>query len=276
MTTFHRRILWSQLTLLAACMIWTIATAPDKLPLPEKENGHLRVGVANLLAYSSDTAALTDNLVDTAADIIVLLEWTGHNVYLDTLREAGYRMIVDEPRHGTHGICVLAKSNLDCSGSIVGSPAGGPCQFPVANTRVRVGDQDFAVIGFHAPPPLPQCDFTTNQTVEALAAWFAEGRLTRDVGVCQEGDLAVIAGDFNSFSFWEGIERITASGFQDCYRAARGKPLAPTWAPNIVPFELFRIDYVFAPDELEIAQAWVVDLPGSDHQAVVADIALSL
>jgi endonuclease/exonuclease/phosphatase (EEP) superfamily protein YafD len=84
----------------------------------------------------------------------------------------------------------------------------------------------------------------------------------------RETDPAVIAGDFNMSDRELGYRRMT-SVFRDAGRAG--------WAPDTYDFSFWRvlflrIDYVFIPRSWCSAAAGRVDVPGSDHEGVVATV----
>src|SRR5262249_44316659 len=85
----------------------------------------------------------------------------------------------------------------------------------------------------------------------------------------------VLAGDLNSTPRWPLYRRLTRR-FQDAaLEAARqdGGRTAATWGPWPEGPRLFRIDHVLVAG-LEVHGARVLRVAGSDHSAVVVDLAL--
>lgn len=84
----------------------------------------------------------------------------------------------------------------------------------------------------------------------------------------------VVVGDFNSTPAWPVYWRF-ASRLADAARVAakqNGHSVRRTWGPWYGSPRLLRIDHGFV-DSARVDSFQVVDLPGSDHSAIVLDIA---
>jgi endonuclease/exonuclease/phosphatase family metal-dependent hydrolase len=84
-----------------------------------------------------------------------------------------------------------------------------------------------------------------------------------------------LLGDLNSTPRWPAYRRLAAE-LEDAavLAAARsGRAPAPTWGPYPGAPRLLRIDHVLV-DAFDVLDFRVVPLPGSDHWAVVADLAV--
>jgi endonuclease/exonuclease/phosphatase family metal-dependent hydrolase len=85
----------------------------------------------------------------------------------------------------------------------------------------------------------------------------------------------VLVGDLNATPAWPAYRRL-ASWLDDAalsVAAREGRAPARTWGPGPGTPRLLRIDHVLS-DALEVHALRVVSLPGSDHSAVVVDVAL--
>ena len=84
---------------------------------------------------------------------------------------------------------------------------------------------------------------------------------------------AMVVGDCNATPLWPVYRRL--SEFVDDGVAARaaadGHRPKRTWGPFPGGPKLLRIDHIFVRG-LGVAGVWRIDLPGSDHAGVVADI----
>lgn len=87
------------------------------------------------------------------------------------------------------------------------------------------------------------------------------------------GDDLIVAGDFNAHSFDNEIAGFADSGLVDTYGAANFY-YGPTWSPSSWVPSLFRIDYIFSSHRFKVMESHTIELPGSDHRGVVADIAI--
>ncbi|HXV78066.1 MAG TPA: endonuclease/exonuclease/phosphatase family protein [Candidatus Polarisedimenticolaceae bacterium] len=245
---------------------------PTAFPPPARGTGPtLRVAVANL-AYDNDRALeLTAVLRRIDPDVLVALEWTGSNLDLDTIAASERRIALDARRPAPHGVLVLTRRGLAGEVALAPSPVPGPCAMPVATLRLPRGDRFVSLLGVHAPPPLPECEATNEPTLRYLADQIDAGRLRRPIGAAATSDPLILAGDLNATPGSPGITRLRR-GLLDAQRHRSWLP-AGTWLPRDGPRLSFeRIDYVLLAREIPLEGAWTVDLPGSDHRALVVDI----
>jgi len=84
----------------------------------------------------------------------------------------------------------------------------------------------------------------------------------------------VLVGDFNATPRWPAYRRL-AAGLDDAAviaAARRGAAPARTWGPHPRAPRLLRIDHALV-DGLDVVDLRVVPLAGSDHSAIVVDVA---
>jgi endonuclease/exonuclease/phosphatase family metal-dependent hydrolase len=120
------------------------------------------------------------------------------------------------------------------------------------------------IIAPHAGPPW-----------RALAARRAQLRgLEAHVGGSPER-CRVLVGDFNATPLWPVYRRLTRRLQDGAWEAVRGNGGRParTWGPWPGAPRLLRIDHVLVCG-VTVHAVRVVDLPGSDHSALVVDLAL--
>ena len=82
----------------------------------------------------------------------------------------------------------------------------------------------------------------------------------------------ILAGDLNASPASPGLEWLREAGLVDTHARHRWLPRG-TWASERGP-HLVRLDYVLGSSDVEVLGSWTVDLPGSDHRAVIADLRL--
>lgn len=273
-----RRFLRAFLLLLGSAsllaLILLFFSRPDSLPLPPKPAGSLRIGAANLHFGNARPAEVTARLLSAQPDILLLVEWTGANADLEALRRGGYRLVLDYPRIGPHGLALFVRNGVEAWARLHDAPVHSPCRLPLAVARLRVEGRILTFFGVHAPPPVPSCKGSNRPYLEALAALIADGRLRDDFGHGQRGDPVLMAGDLNAMPMGPALAALRRSGLADPLRHSGNRSLKPTWSPLPAIPSMIRLDYVLAGPACKPLSAWTSDLPDSDHRAVFADFAL--
>jgi endonuclease/exonuclease/phosphatase (EEP) superfamily protein YafD len=121
-----------------------------------------------------------------------------------------------------------------------------------------VGGRDVRVLAAHPLPPVWVLHDLWRGSLQDLA---------REV---EQVDLpVVVAGDLNADRDHAVFRDLLQTGLRDAHDA-RGRGLVRTW-PAAAP--LLHLDHVLVRD-LEVVQVGEAQVPGSDHKAVVADIAV--
>ncbi len=215
---------------------------------------------ANLYVGAADPAAVVRLVRERDVDVLSLQELTPQA--LRRLDAAGLRrtmphrsLAVGGP-FGTNGSAVLSRRPLtaipDADGALPAQPAavvallGGP--------RVRVQ-------AVHPPPPI------SGDAVRRWRAALAELPAAGDPEVAD-----VLAGDFNATLDHRELRAVLGRGYRDA-AAALGAGLRPTW-PAGRRLGRLTIDHVLADERATPLGFTVHTLPGTDHRAVVAELAL--
>lgn len=117
------------------------------------------------------------------------------------------------------------------------------------------------LVAYHGFPPLPDDVPLWNRDLEILAKWCA-----------QDGPL-VVAGDFNATTDHKAFRDALGKRCRSV-ASASGRGLSGTW-PSDRPAPLrTQIDHVVVSRDIHPGRFRVLRVPGSDHLAVVAKIAL--
>jgi endonuclease/exonuclease/phosphatase (EEP) superfamily protein YafD len=231
----------------------------------------IRVAAANLYFRNTDpdAAAVLERL---DADLLILLERTRHNLALDPLINAGWIAEFDEPssQEGAHGTMILRRHSVSATASVMQLPLTRSCDIPMATVLTKIGGRSLCILGVHVPPR-HACGESHTKTFKWLGGQIDDGHLVVDLGACGVGDPVVLAGDFNALPWSRPIRNLREAGLVDSYAAWRWRP-AGTWTSKRWLPTVARIDYVLAPRDARAVGAWIVNLPGSDHRAVVADL----
>lgn len=251
----------------------TLVDLPTGPPPPRSAaRGALRVVAANLALDNTSADAAGAALAELEADVLVVLEWTGSNAGTALELDRGLHVVLDHARPNAHGVLVLVREPLEAEAALEPTAVPGPCPLPVATVRLRLGATRLSVLGVHAPPPIEGCYGTNEPTLRWLGSLVAGGRLVRDLGAAREGDPVVLAGDFNALPGSAAMAALARRGLIDAHAESRLRPVG-TWTGSPAVPHLARIDYVLVPEGIAILGSWTVHLPGSDHRAVVADLA---
>ncbi|THA23831.1 endonuclease/exonuclease/phosphatase family protein [Streptomyces sp. RKND-216] len=138
-----------------------------------------------------------------------------------------------------------------------------PGMLAMPGAVVDVGDRSLRFQLAHPMPPL----------LETIGPWERElGRLA-DFADERAGEPLVMAGDFNATQDHAAFRAVLDAGLGDVARL-EGRSRTPTWPTQTAPPLGAQIDHVLVSDDFDTHGVTFFDLPGSDHRAVLADIAL--
>ncbi|MBB5121313.1 endonuclease/exonuclease/phosphatase family protein [Streptomyces eurocidicus] len=165
-----------------------------------------------------------------------------------------YRLVVGGG--AAEGSAILSRYPLEPDGAVPGTLA-----MPRAVVRVAGVPLRFQVA--HPMPPEPG----------GLAVWREElGRL-REVAAGRGDTAMVLAGDFNASQDHAAFRALLDTGVRDS-AAALGLGRTPSWPRPVAPRLGVQIDHVLVSSALEPRAARFLDLPDTDHRALVVDVAL--
>jgi endonuclease/exonuclease/phosphatase (EEP) superfamily protein YafD len=136
-----------------------------------------------------------------------------------------------------------------------GGPTRLPTAWPQTQVTVTVSGHEIPIVGVHTYYPVGGPGLWA-QDMSALRATAG-----RDV---------VVLGDFNATVDHSPLRSLLAAGLVDTH-AELGRGWAPTWP---AAFPLIQIDHVLHGPGLAAVSANEHLLPGTDHRAVVAELAL--
>ncbi|MGW0434047.1 endonuclease/exonuclease/phosphatase family protein [Micromonospora sp. NPDC003197] len=247
--------------LTATALIGVVAprALADGDPLPS--GPRLRVLTANLLVGVADPATVVALVRTHQVDILAVQEFTP---------EA--QAALDQ-----HGLAeLLPHRQLNAEVGTTGS--GVYARFPLADTGTRRNyggfTQAYATVQVPDAPPVlvesahPCAPYAHGQ----LRCWHTD--LDRQPKATGDGPLRILAGDFNATLDHQPLRALLDTGYVDA-AAAAGVGLTGTWGPyDGDPIPPVAIDHVLVDPRVGVRAASVHPLPGSDHRAVLADLAL--
>ncbi|HEY5053790.1 MAG TPA: endonuclease/exonuclease/phosphatase family protein [Solirubrobacterales bacterium] len=224
--------------------------------------GHetLSVLAANIHHGTADPDALIALVDRLHPDLLSIEELTPG--FVRKLRAAGIEerlpnAIVSIPRFGPYA----AGTGLFTSLPMRKLKEGPQLIFRLPRASLELADgRRVRVVGVHTFPPQEHMVGEWKASLESLPS-------------AGSGPPWVLAGDFNATLDHAELRDVLARGYRDAAEVA-GKGLEPTWPQgwDVPPF--ITIDHVLADDRLGIVEFSVEDLPGSDHHAVHAVLAL--
>jgi len=224
---------------------------------PAVDGRRLRVLSANLLNGKADPHALVALVRKHRVEILAVQELTPEAV--ERLDNAGIGDVFPHrelhPAKSFHGSGVFSRYPLSD-----GAVRVHPCAMRQSSATVAVPDAGPLRVE-SAHPGAPRWDNT--------ACWRHDLRTQPSAG--NGGPPGILLGDFNATLDHGLLRRLIAGGYRDA-GSATGCGLVPTW-----PFALRRLppvtlDHVLVDRRLGITEYAVLNVVGSDHRAVLAEV----
>lgn len=246
---------------LVAAHVAVVAPAVLPAPLPDgaADAPRLRVVVANLYVRNPDPQRAAQALRRLDADVLVVPELDARG--LAALRRAGltddlpHAVVAQDARAETVGLF----SRLPLH-DVALRRAGGRT---LPRATVQVGGTPVRVLTAHPLPPVPALEQVWRGSLADLAQEAAA-----------LGQPAVVAGDLNADRDHAAFRRLLDAGLRDAHDE-RGRGLARTWP---AAFPLLHLDHVLVRDagraRLAVLGVREAHVPGSDHRAVVVELAV--
>jgi len=223
----------------------------------------LQVMTANLLKGGADPAQVVEVAVDNDVDVLVLQEVTPEA--LDRLDGAGlaqaFRHRAGRAEPGTHGTMVFSHRRLTRVSRL-------PTAFGSYAMQVRAPGGPVRLLAVHPRPPLGDA-----------SEWRSDHGVVRHAARAA-GERTMIVGDLNATMDHVPMRALAGSGYADAATEAHSR-WQPTWPadgqvsrlgvalPSLVP-----IDHVLVRDALHAVRTTTVEIHGTDHRALLADVGL--
>lgn len=246
------------IAVLAATVGYTLPQGPDAPAGAAERTGKARF---RMLTANLRVGAATDSLLQTLRrerpQFVSVQECDSRCAAAlrssRMLKEYPHRHIMEGP--GASGSALLSTFPLEEKSSLPGRLAMPNAVADIDGTSVKVQVA-------HPVPPQP----------ESLGTWRKELRELRSYGASRGETPAIVAGDFNSSQDHASFRSILRTGLNDAARLT-GQSRTPTW-PDNTPLSPMgaQIDHILVSDPLTAVEAEFLELDGSDHLAVLADI----
>ena len=258
-----RRLAWLLAALLVGVPLgvharWYAPQVAGANPPPSAEAEPFRVMTANALRGRVDALGLVSAASTARADVLVVEEITP--TALATMESGGlhtawpYR--VGAPEEGTHGNMVFSRLPL-------GAAVALPTAFQSWDVTVTTPEGPLRLLAVH---PFPPTD---------ADRWRADHAAIRATAPGAD----VIVGDLNATADHAPLRELAGVGLRATTELANAG-WQPTWPANgkfrvlgipLVP--AVQIDHVLIGDRLAALSTHTVELEGTDHLAVVAEVA---
>jgi endonuclease/exonuclease/phosphatase family metal-dependent hydrolase len=260
----HLRRLPEALAAAIAVVLLALAVLPRAFP--RQPTGPIGGGVelvvltVNLGLGEADAGAVAELVREEGVDLISAQELTG--AAAERLRREGGigpllpERDLDPAPGGSSGAGLYSRYPLrpleDVPGGISRMLRAG-LEVPAAAAA--------EVVAVHPFPPTERNASNWRDGLEALPRAEAEGAIR------------ILAGDFNATFDHAEFRDLVASGYVDA-AAARGRGLSPTWPSGRAWPPPVTIDHVLVDERVHVADAEVLEVPGTDHRAVLARLVL--
>jgi endonuclease/exonuclease/phosphatase family metal-dependent hydrolase len=231
-------------------------------PSPDATGDRLRVATVSLRLGLVAAAPVLDLVRDHDVDVLAVQELTPGT-------EAGLRSAgIDALLPVSHVIPARPGSVASASGAVwtrarVAARGAVPGTFEQPTVRLaRDAGPDVEVTAVHAAPPAT--------SPAAVRRW------TADLAALPGPDpavLRILAGDFNATLDHAALRAVLRRGWAEAATAA-GRGGSWTWRPLRFPFPRLALDHVLVDPRISVAAVAFVEVAGSDHRAVVADLVL--
>jgi endonuclease/exonuclease/phosphatase (EEP) superfamily protein YafD len=254
----RRRLAALTAVLVVLNLVWLV---PQYVPARVTTGSQLTVLQVNLRFGGADPFALVGMVQRHRVDVLAVQELTPEAV--DALRGAGldrelpFREVL--PGRGPDGAGLWSRHPLD-------SLPAWPTRYPAPGAVVKTPGRDVVVRVVHPAPA----------TIAAGAGQYRAdyATLRRAVERLDPQVATVLVGDFNATVDNSELRDLMAGRFRDAAELA-GDGLQRTWSlrPGWPP--LLHLDHVLVDPHFTVRATMVLDLPGSDHEAVIARLVLT-
>ena len=241
---------------LLVAVVLVAAVAPRAFP-DSRPNGvgtEVRVMSVNMLFGQADASAIVKAVRDNQVDVLSLQELTTQAVV--ALDRAGLRTLL--PNRVFQAETTALGSGIASRYPVTAKTLTPPATMRQPGALVDLpGRQDIEVVAVHTMPPV---------VTRGPETWQRElaGLPDRDLN----GVPRVLAGDFNATLDHVGLRRLLLNGYVDAADET-GAGLIPTWPSGTYWPPPVTIDHVLVDNRCPVDTYDVLDIPGTDHRAVV-------
>ncbi|MGA5420756.1 endonuclease/exonuclease/phosphatase family protein [Streptomyces lavendulocolor] len=239
---------------LALTLWFTQPYGPDATPAASPATGRLRVLAANV-EFGEATAHLLATVRREHPDLLFVSECdpacarvlAGHFPYGAQVAAAG-----------AAGSAIFGTLPLGAEPALPGTTLGMP------GATVRAGGKEVTLRLAHPMPPLPG----------HIGVWRHELGLLRDFAAAHRGRSVVLAGDFNATQDHAAFRSVLDAGALHDAARLDGAARTGSWPQGAALPPYAQIDHVLVSADFSVRDARFLDVPRSDHRALLVDLEL--
>ena len=215
----------------------------------------MRLLAVNMYYGRADADAVVSLARERAVDVLAISEMTPEAAA--ALESAGLSELLPhrhfQPGPGASGSGVASRHPLDAL------DLTGRTTFAQPSVALQIEEQPVEVVAVHSMPPVSDSD-----------AWRSDLRSLPRAD--KQGAVRILAGDFNATLDHAEFRRLLNGGYVDAADLL-GKGLATTW-PSIGNWPPVTLDHVLIDSRAAVRNFQIIDVPGSDHRAVLVTVRL--
>jgi endonuclease/exonuclease/phosphatase (EEP) superfamily protein YafD len=221
---------------------------------PNVSGPRLRVLAANLDTGLADPGKLVNLVRDNKVDAVSLVELTPQEV--TALDKAGLFALL--PYRVLHAGPGNTGSGLASKFPLTALALSGSSDDKEPSARLSLGGKDIELVAAHPVAPTWSESLWRKQ--------FA------DLPKADPAAVRIVAGDFNATLDTGELRRLLGTGYADAADQC-GDGLLATWPDGVFPPPV-TLDHVLVDSRIAVTGFQVFDVPGSDHNAVYAELTL--
>lgn len=246
---------WSGGVVLASAAALAAGVLPRVVPSRQvrREGRELRVLASNLYLGRADVKAVVELVREHRVDVLHLLELTPEAVE-DFTRAGLFELLPERMMRPAPG---GAGSGIASRFPMTELALAGPSRHAQPGARIDLGGLVVDALAVHPIPP-----------TLSSATWQAE--LAGLPAAAPGAPVRLLAGDFNATADHAAFRRLLRAGYVDAAQR-RGAGLVPTWPARAFPPPV-ALDHVLVDARAVVLCYRVLEVPGSDHRAVYAEL----
>lgn len=249
---------WKTVAVCVVCLALNLSTIWNYLPTkqPAESDKSLAIMCANVLSTNPSLEGIAATIEEANPHVVAIIE-VSHEIaeYFETNGEKyPYRHFI--PRDGNFGIAIMSRVPL----TKVETLESQPLNLPSYRIQFRTDETTYELIATHPIPPMGSTN-TLNR----------DNHLRQMAESFTQDDHRILMGDFN-MTPWSPRFRDLMAG-ANLVDAAAGFGLRPTWVVFPTYLGGLRIDHILVSPSVQTLNHRILEIAGSDHRAVVIDIA---
>lgn len=238
---------------------WIGATSSEAAATQAVPTASIQVMTLNCYFGQADAQAVVDTVRDNGVQLLCLQETTPE--LTQALRTCGLDDLLPYWAGNITGDQIWSALPLDAEVEDAVGYSG--CAMPAAT--VQLGDQRLRFVSIHTCAPMPGLEGYWFESLARIADLRAS-----DAGLTPT-DRYVLMGDFNAMLGHRAFRDILNQGFADGVYGA-GEGLVFTWPIDKGAFPLVTLDHILLDGGLGLRQVSYVDIPGTDHRGILAQV----